>query len=80
MPAEKTQGSRARSGSRLWRHERRDKIPPAAKIRVTEALQRIVGLYEAWDNPDKATEWKQRLAEHQAAEAANGESPGIEKK
>lgn len=42
-------------------HGRRDKIPADDKIRLTEALQRIVGLYEAWDEPEKAAGWIQRF-------------------
>ena len=48
--------------------------------RIKEDLQRLVALYEAWDKPEKAAEWKQRLAELQTAEPANDESGGIEKK
>ena len=61
-------------------HQRRDKIPGAARIRLTEALQRIVQLYETWDKPDQAAEWKQRLAQLETDEPANGESSDVEKK
>ncbi len=36
-------------------------IPPQAQVRLTEALQRLVQLYTAWEMPDKAAEWKQKL-------------------
>jgi hypothetical protein len=60
-------------------HQRRDKIPGLGRIRLNQAMQRIVRLYETWDKPELAAEWKQRLAELQAAEPANVESAGIEK-
>jgi len=45
------------------------KIPPQGKARLTEALQRLVDLYTAWDKPDEAAKWKQQLEDHQAAAA-----------
>ena len=36
-------------------------IPPQAQVRLTEALQRLVQLYTAWERPDKAARWKQKL-------------------
>jgi serine/threonine protein kinase/lipopolysaccharide biosynthesis regulator YciM len=42
--------------------QRRDKIPAAArKPRLTEALQRLVRLYEATDNKDEAAKWRKEL-------------------
>jgi hypothetical protein len=41
----------------LKQHE--TKIPD----RVTEALERLVQLYDGWDKKDKATEWRQKLDE-----------------
>ena len=32
--------------------------PPLRKLRRGEALERIVGLYEAWGKPEKAAEWR----------------------
>jgi serine/threonine protein kinase/tetratricopeptide (TPR) repeat protein len=36
---------------------------PEAKLRATEALERLVQLYNAWGKKDKATEWRQKLEE-----------------
>ncbi|HLN26971.1 MAG TPA: tetratricopeptide repeat protein, partial [Gemmataceae bacterium] len=44
------------------------KIPPEGKVRLTEALERLVQLYEAWGKKDKAAEWRKKLAEARAAE------------
>jgi serine/threonine protein kinase/tetratricopeptide (TPR) repeat protein len=36
-------------------------IPEVGKIRVTEALERLVQLYEAWDRPAQAKHWRKEL-------------------
>jgi tetratricopeptide (TPR) repeat protein len=36
---------------------RQDKIPAAAKVRLKEALQRLVDLYTSWEKPDEAAKW-----------------------
>jgi eukaryotic-like serine/threonine-protein kinase len=36
-------------------------IPPEGKVRLNEAAERVVWLYEAWNKPEKANEWKARL-------------------
>jgi hypothetical protein len=36
-------------------------IPDQAKVRLTEALERIVQLYDAWDKKDKADRWRKML-------------------
>jgi serine/threonine protein kinase len=41
--------------------QREDKIPAAAKPRVTQALKHVVQLYEAWDKADQAAEWRAKL-------------------
>ena len=41
--------------------EREAKIPPTAKTRLTEAIQRLVDLYDAWDMKDKADKWRMLL-------------------
>jgi tetratricopeptide (TPR) repeat protein len=42
--------------------QRRDKIPEAfRKVRMAEALQRLVQLYEATDNKDEAARWRKQL-------------------
>jgi tetratricopeptide (TPR) repeat protein len=38
--------------------EREAKIPSQDKGRLTEALDRVVRLYEAWQKPDDATRWR----------------------
>jgi eukaryotic-like serine/threonine-protein kinase len=40
--------------------QREDKIPAAARPRLVEAVQRLVQLYEAKGQSDKAAEWKQK--------------------
>ena len=43
-----------------------DKIPgPFRKVRLTEALGRLVQLYEATDNKDEAAKWRKELEEVQ---------------
>jgi tetratricopeptide (TPR) repeat protein len=48
--------------------QRESRIPPAGKPRLKESLQRLVQLYEATNRPDKAAEWKQKLAEFDKTE------------
>jgi tetratricopeptide (TPR) repeat protein len=43
--------------------QRQDKIPPAGKMRLPEALERLVRLYEATGRKDKADEWRKKLDE-----------------
>ena len=55
------------------------KIPTPAKSRPTEALQRLIDLYTAWEKPDQAAEWKMKLdairgAEKEAAAKSNQKS------
>jgi serine/threonine protein kinase/tetratricopeptide (TPR) repeat protein len=40
--------------------KRQDKIPPQGTIRLGEAKDRLVQLYEAWGKPQKAAEWRAR--------------------
>ena len=35
--------------------------PNVLEIRKTEALQRIIDLYDAWDKPDEAAKWRAKL-------------------
>ena len=37
------------------------RIPSASRIRLVEALQRLVALYTAWNKPEKAAEWQKKL-------------------
>ncbi|MEI4927474.1 hypothetical protein Q8G50_33700, partial [Klebsiella pneumoniae] len=41
--------------------EREAKIPTAAKPRLTEALERLVQLYDAWGRKDRADAWRAKL-------------------
>lgn len=37
------------------------KIPAAARDRLAGAVERLVHLYDAWDRPDEAQEWRKEL-------------------
>jgi tetratricopeptide (TPR) repeat protein len=41
-------------------------IPPPARQRLIEATQRLVEIYEAWDRPEQAQEWRKQLVEMRA--------------
>jgi hypothetical protein len=41
--------------------QREATIPPEGKPRVTEALERVVQLYEATNKPDEAAKWRKKL-------------------
>ena len=41
--------------------EREIKLPPQGKVRMTEAVQRLIDLYTAWDQPHQAAEWRKKL-------------------
>jgi serine/threonine protein kinase len=41
--------------------EREAKIPSPEKVHLKEALKRLVRLYETWDKPDKAAQWRKEL-------------------
>jgi tetratricopeptide (TPR) repeat protein len=47
--------------------QREATIPADGKIRLTETLERIVQLYDAWDKKDKADEWRTKLDAHREA-------------
>ncbi len=51
--------------------EREAKIPPHAKVRLIEALERLVQLYDDWGKPEQAAEWRKKL------EAAKGDKPPV---
>ncbi len=46
--------------------QREDKIPPQDKPHLTKALERMVKLYEAWGNMEKAARWRAELQVVQA--------------
>ena len=41
--------------------EREAMIPPPGKVRLPEALERLVQLYDDWGKPDQAAEWRAKL-------------------
>jgi len=47
--------------------QRQASLPPIlnAPRRVTESLERLVQLYDAWGKPTQAAEWKKKLTEFQ---------------
>lgn len=45
---------------------RQARIPPEARARLTEAVERLVDLYVAWDKPEEAAKWKGKLEEEMA--------------
>src|SRR5262249_11881503 len=47
--------------------QRQDRIPDHGKARVTEALERLAQLYDAWDRPVDAAKWRKELDEAKAA-------------
>ncbi len=51
-------------------NQQEDKIPADGKRCVKESLQRLVQLYEATNQSEKAAEWQKKLAEFDQAEAA----------
>jgi serine/threonine protein kinase/tetratricopeptide (TPR) repeat protein len=42
-------------------NKRADKIQPPGKVRLRDALQRLVQLYDAWGKKDKAEPWRKKL-------------------
>jgi eukaryotic-like serine/threonine-protein kinase len=46
--------------------QREAKIPKEGKVRLTEALERLLQLYDAWGKPEKAAEWRAKLVEQKA--------------
>jgi hypothetical protein len=50
--------------------EREDQIPAAGKPRLTEALQRLVQLYQATGQSGKAAQWRQKLTQTDKSEAS----------
>jgi hypothetical protein len=49
--------------------QRADKISPAHRSRLTEALERLVHLYDAWNRPVQAARWRKELEAHKKAAA-----------
>jgi hypothetical protein len=42
--------------------QRATKIPAPLNHHLTDAGERVVRLYEAWGQPEKAAEWRAKLA------------------
>ena len=55
--------------------EREAKIPPKEKPRLTEALERLVQLYDAWVKPEQAAEWRAKLPPDTTAPPAKPPRP-----
>jgi hypothetical protein len=36
-------------------------IPPAAQTRLAEAVRRLADRYTAWEKPEEAAKWKEKL-------------------
>ncbi len=51
--------------------QREAKIPPQGKIRLTEALERLVQLYEAMDKKEDAAKWRKQLEQARQAKTKN---------
>ena len=47
--------------------QRQSSIPPPARARLTEALDRLIDLYTATDQPDEAQKWRTERATYPAA-------------
>lgn len=41
--------------------QREAKIPKNAKVRLTEAAERLVQFYDEWGKPDEAAKWRNEL-------------------
>jgi eukaryotic-like serine/threonine-protein kinase len=55
--------------------KREAQIPPQAKVRLTEAVQRLVQLYEALDNQDEAAKWRKERDALQAVPKKTEKQP-----
>jgi hypothetical protein len=58
-----TRRARERPGPRQHQglQARAKAIPPQGQRNLADALGRLVHLYDAWDKPDQAAAWRQRL-------------------
>ncbi len=50
--------------------DREMSLPERARPRLTDAVQRLVELYDAWGKNEQANEWRIKLSEAQAAKPA----------
>ena len=51
------------------------KIPPQGKVRLTEAVERLVQLYEATGKKDEAARWRKELEATEAAQKKTEKKP-----
>jgi hypothetical protein len=54
--------------------QRQQQIPPPGKVRLFEAVERLVQLYEALDQQEKAEKWRQKL---KAEKGPQGTAKGL---
>jgi tetratricopeptide (TPR) repeat protein len=45
--------------------ERLAKMPPQSQVRLSEALERLVRLYDGWGKQAEAQQWREKLRQHQ---------------
>jgi len=45
---------------------RAEQMPKAGRTQIRQVLERLVQLYEAWDKPEQATDWRRKLEEFEA--------------
>jgi hypothetical protein len=55
--------------------KREVQIPPQGKVRLLEAVERLVQLYEATDNKDEAARWRKELEALRAAPKKTEQQP-----
>lgn len=48
--------------------QRDAKIPKEGKVRLTEAVTRLVQLYDAWGKPAEAAKWRKELSQRKPTE------------
>jgi tetratricopeptide (TPR) repeat protein len=44
-----------------------DELPKAARLEMTHCMERLVTLYDAWNKPEQAADWRRHLAQWQSA-------------
>ena len=54
--------------------QREATMPPEARNRIIESIDRLIELYSAMENPDEAAKWQAKLDEFKAAESARATS------
>ena len=60
--------------------QREAKIVAPMRYKLTEALERLVQLYDAWGKPGEAGKWRQELEAHKKKESGvKAQEPGLKK-